>query len=170
MVFNVFSCFHISSICRMDFLSFLDSRYVVKHTHISVCKGQCLYLKAHSRLKVNFFCPQGFSYFLPPFGFPQQRNNVVLQPNNGQQTLERTTQRPQLPLQVRHARWHWWRKDVSSVFERTLRRKNSHFRLQSIYYKSYLKWIMNDIITAFENIWNSIFICYKLFWIYKITI
>ncbi|XP_068583584.1 PAX-interacting protein 1 isoform X1 [Cebidichthys violaceus] len=43
---------------------------------------------------------QGFSYFLPPYGYPQQRNNVVLQPNNGQkQQLERTTQRPQLPLQ-----------------------------------------------------------------------
>ncbi|XP_010743230.2 gamma-gliadin [Larimichthys crocea] len=44
---------------------------------------------------------QGFSYFMPSYGtYPQQRNNAVLQPNNGQQqTLERTTQRPQLPLQ-----------------------------------------------------------------------
>uniref|UniRef100_UPI003AAF5FE6 uncharacterized protein odam isoform X4 n=1 Tax=Centroberyx gerrardi TaxID=166262 RepID=UPI003AAF5FE6 len=46
---------------------------------------------------------QAFPYFLPPYGYPQQRN-VVLQPNNGQvvqaqQNLERTTQRPQLPLQ-----------------------------------------------------------------------
>lgn len=41
---------------------------------------------------------QGF-LFMPPYGFPQQRNNVALQPNNGQQTLARTTQRPQLPLQ-----------------------------------------------------------------------
>ncbi|TKS68206.1 hypothetical protein D9C73_002267 [Collichthys lucidus] len=45
---------------------------------------------------------QGFSYFMPSYGtYPQQRNNAVLQPNNGQQqTLERTTQRPQLPLQT----------------------------------------------------------------------
>ncbi|KAL7403754.1 hypothetical protein ABVT39_004699 [Epinephelus coioides] len=42
---------------------------------------------------------QGFPYFLPPYGYPQQRNTAVLQPNNGQQKLERTTQRPQLPLQ-----------------------------------------------------------------------
>ncbi|XP_034387065.1 vacuolar protein sorting-associated protein 27 [Cyclopterus lumpus] len=42
---------------------------------------------------------QGFPYFMPPYGYPQQRNNVLLQPNNGQQKLERTTQRPQLPLQ-----------------------------------------------------------------------
>ncbi|XP_045904085.1 gamma-gliadin isoform X1 [Micropterus dolomieu] len=42
---------------------------------------------------------QGFPYYMPPYGYPQQRNTVVLQPNNGQQTLERTTQRPQLPLQ-----------------------------------------------------------------------
>ncbi|XP_071382367.1 uncharacterized protein odam isoform X3 [Centroberyx affinis] len=46
---------------------------------------------------------QAFPYFLPPYGYPQQRN-VVLQPNKGQvvqaqQNLERTTQRPQLPLQ-----------------------------------------------------------------------
>ncbi|XP_056264763.1 uncharacterized protein odam [Pseudoliparis swirei] len=43
---------------------------------------------------------QGFPYFMPPYAYPQQRNNVVLQPNNGQQKLERTTQRPQLPLQT----------------------------------------------------------------------
>ncbi|XP_038569286.1 gamma-gliadin isoform X2 [Micropterus salmoides] len=43
---------------------------------------------------------QGFPYYMPPYGYPQQRNTVVLQPNNGQQTLERTTQRPQLPLQA----------------------------------------------------------------------
>ncbi|XP_067442056.1 uncharacterized protein odam [Thunnus thynnus] len=45
---------------------------------------------------------QGFQYFVPSYGYPQQRNNVVLQPNNGQvaqQNLEKTTQRPQLPLQ-----------------------------------------------------------------------
>ncbi|XP_037327289.2 uncharacterized protein odam [Pungitius pungitius] len=42
---------------------------------------------------------QGFPYFYPPYGYPQQRNNVVLQPNNGQQQLERSTQRPQIPLQ-----------------------------------------------------------------------
>ncbi|XP_040041336.2 uncharacterized protein odam isoform X2 [Gasterosteus aculeatus] len=41
---------------------------------------------------------QGFPYFYPPYGYPQQRNNVVLQPNNGQ--LERSTRRPQLPLQA----------------------------------------------------------------------
>ncbi|XP_054461032.1 uncharacterized protein odam isoform X2 [Anoplopoma fimbria] len=43
---------------------------------------------------------QGFPYFVSPYGYPQQRNNVVLQPNNGQQKLERTTQRPQFPLQA----------------------------------------------------------------------
>ncbi|XP_035493350.1 gamma-gliadin isoform X1 [Scophthalmus maximus] len=42
---------------------------------------------------------QGFQYFVPSYGYPQQRNAVVLQPNNGQQNLDRTTQRPQLPLQ-----------------------------------------------------------------------
>ncbi|XP_076585476.1 uncharacterized protein LOC143320007 isoform X1 [Chaetodon auriga] len=42
---------------------------------------------------------QGFPYFVPSYGFPQQRNTAALQPINGQQTLERTTQRPQLPLQ-----------------------------------------------------------------------
>uniref|UniRef100_UPI0037E76E67 uncharacterized protein odam n=1 Tax=Semicossyphus pulcher TaxID=241346 RepID=UPI0037E76E67 len=42
---------------------------------------------------------QGFPYFMPPYGYPQQRNTAVLQPNNAQQTLERTTHRPQLPLQ-----------------------------------------------------------------------
>ncbi|XP_068613097.1 uncharacterized protein [Brachionichthys hirsutus] len=42
---------------------------------------------------------QGFPYFVPPYGYPRQRTNVMLQPNNGQQTLERVTQRPQLPLQ-----------------------------------------------------------------------
>uniref|UniRef100_A0A672GBM9 Odontogenic, ameloblast associated n=1 Tax=Salarias fasciatus TaxID=181472 RepID=A0A672GBM9_SALFA len=43
---------------------------------------------------------QGFPYFMPPYGYPQQRNTAVLQPNNGQQNLEKTTQRPQLPLQT----------------------------------------------------------------------
>ncbi|AWP05560.1 Hypothetical protein SMAX5B_011589 [Scophthalmus maximus] len=43
---------------------------------------------------------QGFQYFVPSYGYPQQRNAVVLQPNNGQQNLDRTTQRPQLPLQA----------------------------------------------------------------------
>uniref|UniRef100_A0A3B4T8U9 Odontogenic, ameloblast associated n=1 Tax=Seriola dumerili TaxID=41447 RepID=A0A3B4T8U9_SERDU len=43
---------------------------------------------------------QGFPYFVPSYGYPQQRNTVVLQPNKGQQNLERTTQRPQLPLQT----------------------------------------------------------------------
>ncbi|XP_070843407.1 uncharacterized protein odam isoform X2 [Chaetodon trifascialis] len=43
---------------------------------------------------------QGFPYFVPSYGFPQQRNTAALQPINGQQTLERTTQRPQLPLQA----------------------------------------------------------------------
>ncbi|KAK5866152.1 hypothetical protein PBY51_020364 [Eleginops maclovinus] len=42
---------------------------------------------------------QGFPYFMPSYGYPQQRNTAVMQPNNGQQKLERTTQRPQLPLQ-----------------------------------------------------------------------
>lgn len=41
---------------------------------------------------------QGYSYFVPRYGYAQQRNTAVL-PNNGQQNLERTTQRPQLPLQ-----------------------------------------------------------------------
>ncbi|XP_032417858.1 uncharacterized protein odam isoform X1 [Xiphophorus hellerii] len=41
---------------------------------------------------------QGYSYFIPRYGYAQQRNTAVL-PNNGQQKLERTTQRPQLPLQ-----------------------------------------------------------------------
>lgn len=49
-----------------------------------------------------FFCPPlGFHYFVPSYGYPQQRNTAVLQPNNAQQNLDRTTQRPQLPLQVR---------------------------------------------------------------------
>lgn len=86
----------------MDFLSFPDSRYEVKHMdqnkNISI-----------SSAALNEIChPQGYPYFVPPYGYPQQRNNVVLQPNNGQvaqQNLERTTQRPQLPLQVRHARF-----------------------------------------------------------------
>ncbi|KAM3623811.1 uncharacterized protein V6R79_015698 [Siganus canaliculatus] len=44
---------------------------------------------------------QGYSYFVPPFGYPQQRNaGAVLQPNNGQPILERATQKPQLPLQI----------------------------------------------------------------------
>ncbi|CAJ1052296.1 uncharacterized protein odam [Xyrichtys novacula] len=42
---------------------------------------------------------QGFPYFMPPYGYPQQRNPAVLQPNNAQQTLDKTTHRPQLPLQ-----------------------------------------------------------------------
>ncbi|KAM9856835.1 uncharacterized protein odam isoform 2-T2 [Aulostomus maculatus] len=42
---------------------------------------------------------QGFAYFMPPYGYPQQRSPVVLQPNKAQHNLERTTQRPQLPLQ-----------------------------------------------------------------------
>ncbi|XP_032417860.1 uncharacterized protein odam isoform X3 [Xiphophorus hellerii] len=42
---------------------------------------------------------QGYSYFIPRYGYAQQRNTAVL-PNNGQQKLERTTQRPQLPLQT----------------------------------------------------------------------
>ncbi|XP_007551881.1 uncharacterized protein odam isoform X1 [Poecilia latipinna] len=41
---------------------------------------------------------QGYSYFVPRYGYAQQRNTAVL-PNNGQQKLERATQRPQLPLQ-----------------------------------------------------------------------
>ncbi|CAL8332698.1 unnamed protein product [Lota lota] len=44
---------------------------------------------------------QGYPYYLPPYGYPQ-RNPMVLQPNQGQvnqQTLDRTTQKPQLPLQ-----------------------------------------------------------------------
>uniref|UniRef100_A0A3B3BNZ3 Odontogenic, ameloblast associated n=1 Tax=Oryzias melastigma TaxID=30732 RepID=A0A3B3BNZ3_ORYME len=43
---------------------------------------------------------QGFRYFVPSYGYPQQRNPAMLQPNNGQQNLDRTTQRPQLPLQT----------------------------------------------------------------------
>ncbi|KAM9769312.1 uncharacterized protein odam isoform 1-T1 [Menidia menidia] len=42
---------------------------------------------------------QGYPYFVPSYGYPQQRNTGVLQPSNGQQSLDRTTQRPQLPLQ-----------------------------------------------------------------------
>lgn len=47
---------------------------------------------------------QGFSYYMPRYGYPQQRNVVPQQqPNNGQAqpstNLDRTTQRPQLPLQ-----------------------------------------------------------------------
>ncbi|XP_041640038.1 uncharacterized protein odam [Cheilinus undulatus] len=42
---------------------------------------------------------QGYPYFLNPYGYPQQRNTAVQQPNNAQQPLERTTHRPQLPLQ-----------------------------------------------------------------------
>uniref|UniRef100_A0A3Q2PZ78 Uncharacterized protein n=1 Tax=Fundulus heteroclitus TaxID=8078 RepID=A0A3Q2PZ78_FUNHE len=42
---------------------------------------------------------QGYPYFVPRYGYAQQRNPAVL-PNNGQQNLERTTQRPQLPLQT----------------------------------------------------------------------
>ncbi|XP_059902617.1 proline-rich proteoglycan 2 isoform X1 [Gadus macrocephalus] len=51
---------------------------------------------------------QGYPYYLTPFGYPQ-RNPMVMQPNQGQvnqlnqpnqQTpLDRTTQKPQLPLQ-----------------------------------------------------------------------
>ncbi|TNM86177.1 hypothetical protein fugu_008448 [Takifugu bimaculatus] len=41
---------------------------------------------------------QGFGYFMPPYGYPQQRSTALLPPNNGQ-NLERATQRPQLPLQ-----------------------------------------------------------------------
>uniref|UniRef100_A0A3Q1J1C0 Uncharacterized protein n=1 Tax=Anabas testudineus TaxID=64144 RepID=A0A3Q1J1C0_ANATE len=43
---------------------------------------------------------QGFPYFMPPYGYPQQRNTMMLQPNNAQQNPERTTQRPQLPLML----------------------------------------------------------------------
>lgn len=46
---------------------------------------------------------QGFSYFLPRYGYTQQRNVLPQQPNNGpvlpNSNLDRTTQRPQLPLQ-----------------------------------------------------------------------
>uniref|UniRef100_A0A8C6T4P0 Odontogenic, ameloblast associated n=1 Tax=Neogobius melanostomus TaxID=47308 RepID=A0A8C6T4P0_9GOBI len=49
---------------------------------------------------------QGYPYFMPRYGYTQQRNVVPLpqQPNNGQMqqpnsNLDRTTQRPQLPLQ-----------------------------------------------------------------------
>ncbi|XP_074538776.1 uncharacterized protein odam [Halichoeres trimaculatus] len=42
---------------------------------------------------------QGYPYFVPPYGYPQQRNTAMLQPNNAQQNLEKTTHRPQLPLQ-----------------------------------------------------------------------
>ncbi|XP_041837732.1 uncharacterized protein odam isoform X2 [Melanotaenia boesemani] len=42
---------------------------------------------------------QGSPYFVSPYGYPQQRNTAVLQPNNGQQNPQRTTQKPQLPLQ-----------------------------------------------------------------------
>ncbi|CAL9700209.1 unnamed protein product [Knipowitschia caucasica] len=48
----------------------------------------------------------GYPYFFPRYGFPQQRNSAALQPvsGTGQQqlptsTLDRSTQRPQLPLQ-----------------------------------------------------------------------
>ncbi|KAM7419291.1 hypothetical protein PAMA_016415 [Pampus argenteus] len=56
---------------------------------------------------------QGFTYFMPPYGYPQQRNNVVLQPNNGQMVQpnpERTTQRPQLPLQSYCDLYQTWPK------------------------------------------------------------
>uniref|UniRef100_A0A3B3ZQL0 Uncharacterized protein n=1 Tax=Periophthalmus magnuspinnatus TaxID=409849 RepID=A0A3B3ZQL0_9GOBI len=45
---------------------------------------------------------QGFSYYFPRYGYPQQRNTAPLPPNNGQvqPNVDRTTQRPQLPLQV----------------------------------------------------------------------
>ncbi|CAL8288345.1 unnamed protein product [Arctogadus glacialis] len=53
---------------------------------------------------------QGYPYYMPPYGYPQ-RNPMVMQPNQGQvnqlnqpnqQTpLDRTTQKPQLPLQTR---------------------------------------------------------------------
>ncbi|KAJ3614324.1 hypothetical protein NHX12_017898 [Muraenolepis orangiensis] len=44
---------------------------------------------------------QGYPYYLSPYGYPQ-RNSMVLQPNQGQmnqQILDRTTKKPQLPLQ-----------------------------------------------------------------------
>nr|XP_020457680.1 uncharacterized protein LOC109961315 [Monopterus albus] len=47
----------------------------------------------------QFSRQQGFTYYVAPYGYPQQRNPGVLPPNNGQQNLERPTQRPQLPLQ-----------------------------------------------------------------------
>uniref|UniRef100_A0A3Q3Q6C0 Uncharacterized protein n=1 Tax=Monopterus albus TaxID=43700 RepID=A0A3Q3Q6C0_MONAL len=48
----------------------------------------------------QFSRQQGFTYYVAPYGYPQQRNPGVLPPNNGQQNLERPTQRPQLPLQT----------------------------------------------------------------------
>lgn len=63
--------------------------------------------KPSSPSDLNRFCRlQGFPYFISPYGFPQQRNPVMPQLNNAQQALERTTQRPQLPLQVRWAVGH----------------------------------------------------------------
>lgn len=47
------------------------------------------------------FHSQGFPYFLPPYVYP-----VLQPPNNPQQNLDRETQSPQLPLQVRHVRPH----------------------------------------------------------------
>ncbi|XP_056136464.1 uncharacterized protein odam [Lampris incognitus] len=46
----------------------------------------------------------GYPYYLAPYGYPQQRNALMFQPNNGQvgpvqQSLEKTTQKPQLSLQ-----------------------------------------------------------------------
>uniref|UniRef100_A0A3Q3VZW2 Uncharacterized protein n=1 Tax=Mola mola TaxID=94237 RepID=A0A3Q3VZW2_MOLML len=45
---------------------------------------------------------QGFGYFVPPYGYPQQGNAAVMPPNSDQQVLERPAEKPQLPLQVRH--------------------------------------------------------------------
>ncbi|XP_034044524.1 uncharacterized protein odam [Thalassophryne amazonica] len=48
---------------------------------------------------------QGFPYFMPPYSFSQQRNNAVLQPNNGfvsSQVIGKTTERSQLPLQHKY--------------------------------------------------------------------
>ncbi|CAG01280.1 unnamed protein product [Tetraodon nigroviridis] len=51
---------------------------------------------------------QSFGYFVPPYGYPQQRNPAVLPPNGP--PVGRATQRPQLPLQVRY------QKTVGALF------------------------------------------------------
>lgn len=84
----------------------LPRQQVPCHAHWLV--GVCQYLPLDASFRFKLFrstdLPQGFQYFVPSYGFPQQRNTALPQPNKGQQNLERTTQRPQLPLQVRHAK------------------------------------------------------------------
>lgn len=146
---------------------------VWSQTYWLVCESRYFRVDAHSRFKSIWLIdhPQGFPYFVPSYGYPQQRNTVVLQPNKGQQNLERTTQRPQLPLQVRRARWNEVKEKIFTSLCILIKNNQRHSSVLNfsrvIFFKTLVWWkfpcMQRVFIAHFRAHWPNISLTTKIF-------